>query len=333
MSERETLEEPLVSILIPCNRTDYIYQTLTSILVQSYSRYEIVIALNGSAIVEKENIEKFLTANGASHQVVVSKFENIVSARNEALINCKSNYVCNIDSDDIMPKNRIRNQIRHFQGNPKLVCLGGQLVKLVGSTEESFFPYPSTYELTKHSLFRYSSLPQPGVMFLKDAVIKVGAYRNKFLWLEDWDLWLRLSRVGEIFNMPETSVYYRVHSFQVTKVHSTEIVINTLNLLVSNLEMIIDGYSADDLDENTSKYRNSVIKKAFLCLILVKRPYLKEGLFGLKEVRRGMAGIYFQESFLSTHKLSFRVDVAKRLTIIFIDPRILYTKLLSKFRS
>jgi hypothetical protein len=213
------------------------------------------------------------------------------------------------------------------------VCLGGQLVKLVGSTEESFFPYPSTYELTKHSLFRYSSLPQPGVMFLKDAVIKVGAYRNRFLWLEDWDLWLRLSRVGEIFNMPETSVYYRVHSLQVTKVHSTEMAINTLNLLVSNLEMIIDGYSADDLVENISNWRNSVLKKAFLCLILVERPFLREGFFGLKEVRRGIAGIYFQESFLSTNKLGFRVDIVKWLATIFIDPRILYTKLLSKFRS
>ena len=54
-------------------------------------------------------------------------------------------------------------------------------------------------------------------MIRMDALIAAGAYRNACTYAEDYDLWLRLSEIGEITNLADTLMQFRVHSAQVSQ--------------------------------------------------------------------------------------------------------------------
>jgi len=56
-------------------------------------------------------------------------------------------------------------------------------------------------------------------MLRADRITAVGGYREAYRHAEDYDLWLRLSEVGEIDNLSDIVLDYRVHAGSVTGRH------------------------------------------------------------------------------------------------------------------
>jgi hypothetical protein len=57
----------------------------------------------------------------------------------------------------------------------------------------------------------------PSAMIRRTALEQVGGYSLAANRAEDYDLWLRLAAVGEVHNIRETLLRYRIHSSQVTR--------------------------------------------------------------------------------------------------------------------
>jgi GT2 family glycosyltransferase len=55
-------------------------------------------------------------------------------------------------------------------------------------------------------------IAQPSVMARRTALIDAGGYRPEFPAAEDYDLWLRMARLGKFHNMPDPLVAYRIHA-------------------------------------------------------------------------------------------------------------------------
>ena len=58
---------------------------------------------------------------------------------------------------------------------------------------------------------RFRTLPGPGVIIRKSAALKVGGRRSKWVYVGDYDFWLRLSRIGELRHRPEFLAQWREH--------------------------------------------------------------------------------------------------------------------------
>ena len=98
-----------VSILIPLyNAEQYIAETIDSILNQTYSNIEIILIDDGSTDNSYE-----IAQNYASEKVNVVQQENKggCAARNKAIELCTGHYIVFFDADDIMYKDKIKNQI------------------------------------------------------------------------------------------------------------------------------------------------------------------------------------------------------------------------------
>lgn len=98
-----------VSILIPLyNAEQYIAETIDSILNQTYSNIEIILIDDGSTDNSYE-----IAQNYASEKVKVVQQANkgACAARNKALELSTGEYIVFFDADDIMYKDKIKNQI------------------------------------------------------------------------------------------------------------------------------------------------------------------------------------------------------------------------------
>jgi hypothetical protein len=50
------------------------------------------------------------------------------------------------------------------------------------------------------------------VMFRKSAAVAVHGYEESLAGFQDWDLWLKLGKIGKLYNFPEVFLCYRIWS-------------------------------------------------------------------------------------------------------------------------
>ncbi len=98
--------EPFFSIVVPTyNRVSRLITTLTSILEQTFTGFELIVVDDGSTDGTAKIItEKF---NDSRIRIITQKNSERGAARNNGLKNAKGIYVVFFDSDDIMHKNHL----------------------------------------------------------------------------------------------------------------------------------------------------------------------------------------------------------------------------------
>ncbi len=59
-------------------------------------------------------------------------------------------------------------------------------------------------------------IQHPSVLMRREALIQAGGYDTRIDCAEDYDLWLRLGRLGELRNLPEVLLSWRRHTTQIS---------------------------------------------------------------------------------------------------------------------
>ena len=101
----------LISVIIPAHNSKYtIYDSINSVLNQSYKNFEIIIIDNGST----DNLREYLktTFNNNSHiHYYYIETANASKARNFGITKAVGDYIQFLDSDDIISQDKFKNQI------------------------------------------------------------------------------------------------------------------------------------------------------------------------------------------------------------------------------
>ena len=324
---------PLVIVLIPCNDVEFLRDCLTSIENQDYQNLEILVVLNGPAVGMIDELRAEFASINRPLKFLSTQLSGIVNALNYGVEICEGELIARIDADDLMPPSRIGLQVSEFQKDPELVCVGGQLQYFTSEDHRSHPGYPESYKKICHTLHRFSSLPHPGVMFRKSALMKIGSYRNNFPHVEDWDLWVRLSEVGKIVNLPVTTVLYRVHPNQTTETHSSEQHESIMAFSASRLSACLEG-SQKKTELIGGLSREILLRDIIPYLFFVRKPTCISGTFGRKEFRRRLAGyLYSNLKYTSPWRPLGRArTIFLSLTVVMVDPKILHVKIMNQIR-
>lgn len=201
-AERQPLRDfPLVSILIPCyNEEKVIQKAVESALTVDYPNFEILVIDDGShdlTLIEAKKIE------GRSRVRVINQNNGgKAHALNNGIAQARGEYVLCMDADSILDSQVIRNALPHFQQNPGLAAVAGN-VRLGNSgggllTAFQKLEYISGLNFLKEAqsfLKSVSVVPGPIGIFKKSAILSIGGYRTD-TFAEDADLSLRLLMHG-----------------------------------------------------------------------------------------------------------------------------------------
>jgi len=222
------------SILLPVHSTRFLLETLTSIDVACKNEFDwqLVIILDRVPLRELQSQIPNLGAN-ISLTILESKKPGIVNALNLGLSQCKSALIARIDEDDLVSPNRFISQVEYLKKNPECLVVGSalQLIDEEGNKIGNI-RYPLQHRNLTKSLFLFSPIAHPASMYRLDAVEGVGGYRLGVP--EDWDLWVRLSRIGKIRNLPEKLISYRQHNNQLSRTKMYKLWRSRRILLVAN---------------------------------------------------------------------------------------------------
>ncbi|MES2618189.1 MAG: glycosyltransferase family A protein [Bacteroidota bacterium] len=197
------MQRPLVSILIPAYNADRtIARTLSSCMNQTYKQVEIIVVDDASTDYTMEVIKRFSNIKLITHTLN----EGIAKSRNNLLREAKGKYVVWLDADDEMMHNRIEKQVMFMEYNPTVDIAGTWIY-----TDSETLPekkLPTDPALIKAYLWFKNCIVQPSVIsrnFYNEENI---FYDPEYDYMEDYELWYRLSKTKVIANIPEHLTIY-----------------------------------------------------------------------------------------------------------------------------
>jgi glycosyltransferase involved in cell wall biosynthesis len=208
----EVTVNPVVSIIMPTyNRANMIGMAIDSVLKQTYKNWELLIIDNESTDNTKDIVEKFLASDKRIkyHNVKKNLIIGIASYLNYGIDISTGKYIARLDDDDEWcDPNKLEKQINFLEENKDYVIVGGGAIMVDGNRKEmfKFFKRETDSEIRNNALYA-NPFWHNTVLFRKDAAIKVGSYKQT-RFVEDWDLWLKLGKVGKLYNFKEYFALY-----------------------------------------------------------------------------------------------------------------------------
>jgi hypothetical protein len=197
------------------NGSTYLAEAIESILNQSFGDWELLAVDDGSADGSLDVLERY-AASDSRVRVLSNEINQGVSATlNHGGREARGTYLAIAHADDVCLPDRLARQTAFLDGHPAVVAVGGATILVDESGREvttTWFPTRSRSiqkTLSRHNCFAHSA-----VTMRRAALLEVGGYRFDFV--EDYDLWLRLSERYELANLPEPVIRYRLHPEQIT---------------------------------------------------------------------------------------------------------------------
>lgn len=203
-------KSPLVSIVMPVyNAEQYLAEAVVSVLNQTHQSIELVAINDGSKDNSLTILEEF-AKNDSRLRIITQKNTGIVGALNRGIQESRGVYIARMDADDVSFLSRIEKQVAAIEANPKavLVATGFEVID-----ENSEFMYreiiPRTNEDIKRTLLLYNPIAHGSVLLRKSSVDEVGGYSSKCGPTEDYELWMRLSKVGDFIGLEDLLYKWR----------------------------------------------------------------------------------------------------------------------------
>ena len=198
----------LVSIIIPLyNCSDFLKQTIQSILFQTYQNWEVIMvddcSSDNSVLIAQEFVEK-------DHRIkLIQLAENsgAAVARNTAIEAAKGRYIAFLDSDDAWLPNKLEKQIAFMQENNYPFTYAAY--DKVNESDEVFGHVGVPDKVTYSDLLKSCSIGCLTAMYDTEFFGKV--YMPLIRKRQDLGLWLKLlKKTKYAYGLNETLGFYKV---------------------------------------------------------------------------------------------------------------------------
>jgi len=199
-----------VSVILPVyNGGKHLYESLGSILSQTYSDFEVIIINDGSTDDSVSVIQKFKDPRIRYHE---QSNQGLAATLNRGIGLSRGRYLARQDQDDISLPKRFEKQVDFLESHPSHGMVG-TWAKIKGQDENIYraHRHPADSLRLKFELLFNNPFVHSSVMIRKNVFKKVGGYSTNTLRQppEDYELWSRVAREFKVANIPEILHVYR----------------------------------------------------------------------------------------------------------------------------
>lgn len=193
-----------VTVVIPCfNHGAYLQEAVESVLRQTYTDIEIIVADDGSTDPLTQQVVAELRV--PSGRVLRLTNGGPSAARNRAIEAASGEYVLPLDADDVIDPTYVEKAVAAFAVNPRLGIVYCR-ARFFGARNEDWVLPPFSFpEILWENMIFVSG------MFRRRDWKACGGFSTAMTegW-EDWEFWLSLIERGcQVYQIPETLFFYR----------------------------------------------------------------------------------------------------------------------------
>src|SRR5882672_6803905 len=225
----------LVSVIVPAyNCALYLAEALDSALDQDYAAKEVIVVDDGSV----DDTPKIIERYGSRVVALRQKNSGSAAARNAGMRHARGEYFAFLDADDLWLPGKLSAQVRYLDrhasvgmvysnwgvwhpsegGRFETASVNGGVGAAHGGDDDLIEPRVSGW--LYNELLLDCVVHTSAAMLRRSVAEAVGEFRAQFKRGQDYDYWLRVSRLTEIhklarvlslYRMHEESISYRVH--------------------------------------------------------------------------------------------------------------------------
>ena len=236
---------PVTVLMTTYNCSSFIRIAIKSILIQTYSNFELLIIDDGSTDNTEEIISEF---KDARIRYIKGSHLGRSQSLNVGLNNASNEIIALMDADDIAAPNRLEIQIKNFSNkinevifvsaaffiNQRIIFIGDLNV-----THEKFYN-----KLALHGPYNNST-----ALFHKNHILLNGGFNNSLTIGEDQELWLRLKDISSFIQVPEILYFIRFRESSLTFDHFNSKKNVTFQLLQKYYENLQDSFGLKSVFE------------------------------------------------------------------------------------
>lgn len=199
---------PTFSVVIPSyNQADFLKVALESVLVQTYQDFEIVIVNNYSTDNTLDVIRKF---DDSRIRTIDYRNNGIIgAARNVGIKASKAPWIAFLDSDDSWSSQKLEKVAQTIQATPGvgLLCHNQQTVREGRLGKTARFGPPANFRgsVGDYLMKVGNCLCTSSTVVARTHLEEVGNFTEdpSLVTVEDYDLWIKLSRICQFQFIPE----------------------------------------------------------------------------------------------------------------------------------
>jgi glycosyltransferase involved in cell wall biosynthesis len=216
-----------ISILLPLYNDElYIKKAIQSVFANSYKNFELVVINDGS---NDNSLEIVKSINDERLKIYTKSNTGLIDTLNYGLTKCNYEIIMRMDGDDEIEKEKIETQLLFFKKlNPIILGTGGYIINNFSEIKSKVDVPENNKSILKKMRLLQPSIIHASIMFYKDAIIKAGKYDEKFSVAEDYELFYRLSRMGDLRNINIPFYKIRKNEENVSVTRSRTQLLNTM---------------------------------------------------------------------------------------------------------
>ncbi len=194
------MNTPLFSVIIPTyNRVDKLRRALESLAAQSFRDFEVIVCDDGSTDGTAEMVEAFVGTLTVRY-LWNENFGGPARPRNRGISEAKGNWVCFLDADDWWYPDKLAT-VKASMGEADLIYHDFNVQTAEGKRTIGKHSRKLTSPIFVDLMTKGCSLVTSSICVKKTILEESGCFAEErgLIAIEDYDLWLRISRVTEKF--------------------------------------------------------------------------------------------------------------------------------------
>lgn len=248
----------MFTVIIPLyNKGKFIYETVSSVLSQSFRNFEIIIVNDGSTDNSLEVINKF-----KDPRIKIFNISNsgVSSARNFGIFKSTNEWIAFLDADDLW-------DINYLEESYKIISN----IKSVNVIATNYYKYFTDYKKTLvyntissgfvESYLKINCITSSSVIIHKSVFNHIGIFDTRLKYGEDQHMWLRINIKYRTYFNNKPLVYYRMTDHKIGNYNfQNKDIFKDLVFFINSLESL-DIY----WNEYRSRYLIKYLKPYYIC--------------------------------------------------------------------
>ncbi len=222
-------KDPKVSVVIPVyNAEKYIGEAIEGILNQTFKDFELILVNDCSTDNTLEIMQKYAKQDERIKILTNEKNLKVCKTANRGIKEARGEYIVKQDADDWSYPDRIEKQVKYMDSHPQVVLSSGNMQmcdKDMNIKNRTHFP--TIDESIKKVLLQYNPMVHSAMIYRKDTFIEVGGYEN-ITNSEDYLLTMKMASKGQLGNLEDILIKYRVLNTSLTAKNSMDMHLATL---------------------------------------------------------------------------------------------------------
>lgn len=197
------------------NVEKWISASIESVLMQTFSDFELIIVDDGST----DNTRSIIQSYNDKRIKLIINSHDFISSLNKGLDASKGKFIARMDADDIMHIDRLAIEYAIMKENPQLTTCSSWMYTFgddiangnISGTTAGAIDSPLLH------LFRANIFFNPTSMIRRDFIEKHHIRYKRYSYAEDYRWWVDMALSGAVFYIiPQPLHYYRISSSQVS---------------------------------------------------------------------------------------------------------------------